>query len=146
MIKMLIIGTPMDIDRLASQINAVSNLKAGTLWFWGESFGRPGDNYHSVVGCRAEGNAIVLNFDAGETLTICNPEGVQFSQGEFSIADASAVRWEWCYDEPSDNSPHRYFDEFIREGDRIFGSTNRKSGWLSRLITPSPTVKAIEIL
>jgi hypothetical protein len=134
----------MDTNTLASQINAVPKLKAGTLRFWGEWFGRPGDNYHTVVSCRAEGTSLVLDFDGAEILVVRDPDGVQFGADVFLVASASFIRWEWFdYGRPH-TLENCYFYEFIREESGIIGSTN--FNWYAPRLAPSPIENAVEIL
>jgi hypothetical protein len=74
----------------------------GTLSFYGESFGRPGDNIHTIVAARSEpegyGQAerLVLTFDQGETLTVSDPQGLEVG-ATFAIASATRVTWRWFY-------------------------------------------------
>ncbi len=134
----------MDVSAIASQINAVPNLKAGSLRFWGEWFGKPYDNQHTVVGCRSEGSTLVLDFDGAETLRIDDPKGVQFNPKVFSVADATAVRWEWFYYGRPHTPGNRYFYAFVRSDSRITASTN--VDWYKPNLAPSATEKAVEIL
>jgi hypothetical protein len=134
----------MDVSALARRINAMQNVKAGSLRFWGEWFGKPYDNQHRVVGCRSEESSLVLDFDGAETLTIDDPEGVQIGPDVFSVADATAVRWEWFYYGRSHTPQNRYFYEFVRTDSGIEASTN--VDWCELTLAPSPTASAVEIL
>ncbi|MGH3023247.1 MAG: hypothetical protein ACRDNI_06285, partial [Gaiellaceae bacterium] len=55
------------------------------------------DNQHTLSGVSGDDKAIVLSFDAGETLTTWNPAGVSVAEDGLRIARASRVRWEWFY-------------------------------------------------
>ena len=72
-------------------------LKAGTLQFWGEWFGRPHDNIHRVVECNASKEVLKLRFNLGETLSVWRPTGCVADEQEFSIRGADRVLWEWFY-------------------------------------------------
>jgi len=79
-------------DRLSMRL---PNIKSGTLRIWGEWFGRPYDNIHTITAAIAEGDRLVISFDQGETLIIESPNNAAFDQGKFQITTASRVRWEW---------------------------------------------------
>jgi len=57
-------------DRIQELLPAV---KRGTLRFWGQWFGRPSDNVHSVVGCAAAGDRLEVRFDQKERLVVTRP-------------------------------------------------------------------------
>ena len=135
----------MGAQEIAKSINAsLPTLKAGTLRFWGEWFGRPYDNMHQVVRCSAEGNLVTLEFNEGETLAISKPEGLVLKEGIFSIQSAARVRWEWFYYGRPKTEENRYFEEFVNEGAKISVTTN--VNWYSPEFKPSLTEKAVEIL
>ena len=74
-------------------------LKSGTLRFSGQWFGRPMDNYHRITENRFDEvtNVLEIDFDAGEKLLIWNPVNYSISEQEFTITEATKVRWEWCH-------------------------------------------------
>ena len=83
---------------IADQIQrALPNLKSGTLRMFGDWFGKPWDNFHTLVSAEAEGNCLVLTFDAGETLRVWDPAGFEGDAATFRIQRASRVRWQWYY-------------------------------------------------
>ena len=134
----------MNVSALASEINALSAVKAGTIRFWGEWFGKPYDNYHKVVRCSAADASLVIEFDEGELLTIRDPEGVNISADVFSVRNATLVRWEWFYYGRAQSTGKRYFYEYVRDGSQITGSTN--VDWYQPVLAPSSTENAVEIL
>lgn len=69
----------------------------GSLRFWGDWFGRPADNIHTVVSTEffPKDNRLVLHFADGETCTIYNPAGIVNEKEEFRIKDASRIEWQW---------------------------------------------------
>jgi hypothetical protein len=81
-------------NRLSKQLPRV---KSGTLRIWGEWFGRPYDNVHTITTAVAQGDTLIISFDQGETLTIESPDKAAFDQNRFQIGIASRVRWEWFY-------------------------------------------------
>lgn len=72
-------------------------LGAGSLLLFGEPFGRPFDNIHTLVHTEAnpDADSVTLVFDAGETLQIWNPEEVVIDAEGLRIGRASRLRWEW---------------------------------------------------
>lgn len=122
----------------------MSAVKAGSLRFWGEWFGKPYDNYHRIVRCTAADMSLVIEFDEGELLTIRDPEGVTVSADAFSVKDATLVRWEWFYYGRPRSPGNRYFYEYVRDGSKITGSTN--VDWYTPLLAPSAAENAVEIL
>jgi hypothetical protein len=86
--------------------------QVGSLRFWGEWFGRPYDNCHTLVSCRAEEDVLRLSFDQGETLSTWSPTGLTLDK---STSDADRVRWEWfSYGKAKtpENLYNLYFEEF----------------------------------
>ncbi|WP_158928068.1 hypothetical protein [Acidisphaera sp. S103] len=81
-------------NRLSRQL---PHVKRGTLRIWGEWFGRPYDNIHTIIAAVARGDTLILSFDQGETLTIESPGKATFDQYTFRINVASRVHWEWFY-------------------------------------------------
>ena len=73
--------------------------KRGTLRFWGEWFGRPMDNIHTVVDALYDetDRILILLFDQGEKCTVFNPVGIVNEQNHFHIDDASKIVWEWYH-------------------------------------------------
>ena len=73
--------------------------KRGTLCFWGEWFGRPMDNFHTVVDAQYDKsvNTLTLLFDQGEKCTVYNPDGIVNEQKQFHITDADKIVWEWYH-------------------------------------------------
>ena len=98
-------------ERIQRQIPA---LKQGTLRFWGQWFGRPHDNLHTVTGASADGDSLLVTFDEGETLLVVQPADAIVDEATFTIGGAASVRWEWnAYGNPP--GPRR-FREYTRSG------------------------------
>lgn len=107
--------------RISQQLPLV---KSGTLRIWGEWFGRPYDNIHRITEASADGSKLILSFDQGETLTICDPERATLDARTFQIVDATRVRWEW-YDYGRRRSPaNLYFLDYRLEPEGWTVSTN----------------------
>jgi hypothetical protein len=132
-----------EANRIARLIQGrLVNPKRGTLRFWGQWFGRPYDNIHTVVAARADGDVLELAFDAGETLRILEPRKALINESQFVIPEAKAVRWEWnSYGNPSGR---RYFEEYLRTGEEITATTD--VDWYTPGLRPSASESAVEIL
>ena len=104
-----------EAEKIVEQLSGnLSNVKSGGLRIWGQWFGRPMDNWHSLVACEAEGNNLLLKFNEDETLCVWAPRQAVISDKIFRIKDADRVRWEWfCYGRPKTPS-NRYFEDFIK--------------------------------
>ena len=72
-------------------------IRSGTLRFWGVWFGRPHDNWHSVVRAEADGDCLVIHFNEEETLKVWHPQGWHIDAQEFVIHSASRVLSQWYW-------------------------------------------------
>lgn len=107
-------------QEMAQTINrAPPRLKHGSLQFFGEWFGRPGDNNHSIAAAAADENRLLLIFDGDETLVVWDPEELELESDQLLvIRSASRVRWEWfSYGEPKTPENWHYI-EYRKNGDR----------------------------
>lgn len=111
---------------------------------WGEWFGKPHDNIHSINRCSAVGSTLMLEFNNGEILTVENPEGIEISDTVFSIRSASAVRWEWFYYGRPHTEDNRYYYQFARSGSVVKAQSN--VDWYKPNLAPSPEKNAAELL
>jgi len=68
----------------------------GTPRLFGEFYGKPLDDYKRVIRTRyfAGDDALLLEFETGEVLTVYAPRGVESSDTVFRIRDASRLIWE----------------------------------------------------
>jgi len=79
-----------EAQSIATEINrTVSKIKAGSLRFFGEWFGRPYDNGHQVVSASAVENVLTIRFNEDETLSVWDPSKSKISGSEFEIKSAS---------------------------------------------------------
>ena len=105
-------------QKMAQTIDrARPRLKRGSLQFFGEWFGRPWDNSHSIVAAKGNENCLRLTFDDDETLDVWDPTELELESDHlFVIRSASRVRWEWfSYGEPK-TPDNRHYIEY-RNGD-----------------------------
>lgn len=117
-------------------------LKSGSLRFWGQWFGRPMDNLHTVTGASADGESLEVRFDNGETLRVVRPTGWVIAERAFRIDNAARLRWEWnAYGNPPGK---RHFEEYVRNGDDIEATTD--VDWYVPSLQPSATEPAVVIL
>ena len=109
-------------------------VKGGTLCFWGHWFGRPYDNFHTIVSVDFDNQNenLKLRFSEGETLIITKAEeikeliGNEPSTNRLQILKAEKVYWEWnSYGELATTENLLYY-EFKRVGQQILVETNSK--------------------
>ncbi len=114
-----------EANEIAERIKSLlPNVKSGTLRFFGNWFGRPYDNHHTIESAEAKDNCLILTFNEKETLSIWNPRGFKISQDEFQIDSASRVLWQWyCYGRPQ-TSENLYYEDFVVEGNEVKAKTN----------------------
>jgi len=134
-----------EVQRIADRLRReIPQAPRGTLRFWGEWFGRPHDNIHTLISCRAEKNLLQLEFDQGESLFVWSPDGLTISEQRFRISDAARVRWEWFYYGRPQTPENRYFQDFTKTAAGITASTN--VDWYKATFHPTETEPAVEIL
>jgi hypothetical protein len=133
------VGTFAEIIR-----RALPTVKKGSLRIWGEWFGKPYDNWHTLTGCDAEGEALRLYFDDDEKLIVWSPKGLIADMSTFRIAQADRVRLEWFYYGRPKVSSNLYFEDFVKSGQRICVTTN--VDWYEPKFMPKATEPAVEIL
>jgi hypothetical protein len=84
-----------EAEACAEQIHrALPKVKAGTLRIWGEWFGPPYDNWHTIKTCDANGDRLRLDFDQSEKLLVWSPTGLTVDKSTFRVTGAKRVRWE----------------------------------------------------
>ena len=71
----------------------------GTMRFWGIWFGKPMDNYHTVISAALDEkpNILTINFDGGEKCIVYEPDGIVSSENTFYIENATRVIWTHYY-------------------------------------------------
>ena len=114
-----------ETEEIADRIHkAIPHVKKGSLRFWGEWFGRPHDNIHTLVRGEVENGCLRLLFDQGETLSIWFPRGLSINESTFKIKTATRVRWEWFYYGRPQVSSNLYFMEFEKSGTGVTANSN----------------------
>jgi hypothetical protein len=137
--------TVSEAQQIAARVRSLlPKVKAGTLRIWGEWFGRPHDNYHTIVGCDGDNELVHISFNEGETLTLWNPRGFHIDQETFRIGTAARVRWEWYYYGRPKTPENRYYEDYLKAGDLVTASTN--ADWTTFKLRPDPRSDAVEIL
>ncbi len=91
-------------------------LPSGTLRFWGVWFGRPYDNYHTIVCVEADGDCLVVHFNEEETLRVWQPAEWQIDSKQFIIRSASRVLWQWFWYGRPHTPGNLMSHDFVREG------------------------------
>lgn len=123
---------------------AIPRSLSGSLCFWGEWFGRPHDNRHTLISCEAEHTALRLLFDQSETLSIWSPKGLTIDRSSFRIAEARRVRWEWFAYGRAKTRENLYFMDFVRSGEVITATTN--VDWYNPSLDPDAEEAAVELV
>jgi hypothetical protein len=132
-----------EASRIAVLIRGqLPNVKSGSLRFWGQWFGRPYDNIHTIVDATATVESLWLHFNCGESLQIDAPRNAVVELDRLVIRDAGRVHWEWNkYGNPPGR---RYYQEYVRCGDHI--DTNTDVDCYRPVLQPCVTESAVEIL
>ena len=129
-------------ESFASEINGkLTNLKVGSLRFWGHWFGRPYDNFHRIVSCSALDDTLFLRFNENEVLSVWSPVRLTASSTQFRIAQASRVRWEWFY-YGRPQIPENLFFEDLEYGSKIHSNVD----WHALNLTVDFSQPAAELL
>ena len=92
----------------------------GSLWFFGESFGRPGDNIHRVKSISYDGKLLVIVFEQWEELFVYNPENIESDEKKLKIGKASKVKWSYI---PYGNYSERKTITYIHKKNEIIKIT-----------------------
>lgn len=136
----------MDLTELVLEISALlPAVKSGPLRLWGQSFGRPGEDWHTLVSCNATGDCLRLHFTDDEVLAVWNPTEVQIDKDHFRIGSATEMRFTcyWGIQRTSENI--RYRDYSLHNGLVIFRTNENRvpgSGWLPEsTVSSTPAVE-----
>src|SRR5882724_662530 len=122
----------------------LGGLKAGTLKIFGDWFGRPHDNVHTIVSVKSDGECLIVGFNEGEELKVWNPSQTTIDDDTFEIGKAERVRWEWFFYGRSKIAENRYFLEYKGSGNTIRGETN--VDWYKPSFATSPVSPAVELV
>jgi hypothetical protein len=129
---------------ISGRVNSLlPRVKAGTLRFFGQWFGRPYDNYHLIESAKAKDGCLILTFDEKETLSVWNPSSFRISAEEFQIDAASRVLWQWFYYGRPRTPENLYFEDYVVEGGKIRTETN--VDWYEPKLQPSLSEAAVKI-
>ena len=86
------------VDRLQIAVKSVPidiMTERGSLFFFGESFGRPYDNIHKIKSIHYDGELLVICFDQWEELFVYHPQDIKSTEKELRIGAASKVKWRY---------------------------------------------------
>ena len=132
-------------QEIANRIReGLPKVKRGSLRFWGVCFGRPHDNWHTLTGCKAEGDCLSLAFDGGESLVVWSPGGLSLDDSIFQIKTATRVRWEWFYYGRPQLAENLRFMDFERSGRVVTANTNTE--FSDQPLKPKVSNPAVELL
>jgi hypothetical protein len=133
-----------DVEIMGERIRELlPNVKGGSLRFWGVWFGKPHDNFHTLLRCETTENILKLFFDRGETLSVWSPIRMAADKSTFRIDQADRVRWEWFYYGRPKTAANLFFEDFVRTGQTVDASTN--IDWYSPDLSADLSLPAVEI-
>ena len=133
------------VDVLAEDLRSrLPSLKRGSLRVFGDVFGGRVDNVHTIVGVRARGDCLLLDFDRGELLQVWEPDGVTADARVFRIERATRVRWEWFHYGREPSPENRRLIEHVLVGDEVTVTTDSPS-W-ARGLAPAVGRPAVELV
>lgn len=81
--------------RIATEIDLLGPRSfGGSIAFFGDVLGGRVDNHHTLIGARASGLQLILQFDYGIEVRVWRPQGAVFHAPALIIAGASKIRLE----------------------------------------------------
>ena len=91
--------------------------RTGCLKFFGQWFGRPYDNQHSIVGVEQNDQVLSVKFQGGEIMKVWGATEVK-SSPHLEILGANRVQLAWNYDKPRtmEYVVNGTFVEHLRDG------------------------------
>jgi uncharacterized protein YndB with AHSA1/START domain len=134
-----------EAERLARLIGEQPSAVHGSLRVFGDWFGKPYDNDHSVTRASAEDDRLRLDFGDGETLLVWQPRGgfIDATNG-LRISRAVRVRFEHFYYGRPQVPENRYFVEHVVSAASVSASSN--ADWYTPHFAPSLAHAAVELL
>ena len=130
--------------KIAERIgHLLPRIKAGTLRFFGEWFGRPYDNMHVIKRAEAKDDCLIVTFDQREMLSVWNPSGFKINEKEFQIDSASRVLWQWYYYGRPQTPQNLYYFDYFFEGNELMAKTN--VDFYEPHLQPNPNEVAVKI-
>lgn len=115
------------------------NLKSGSLRFFGEWFGKPLENYHTILEINyiELEDCLAITFDDKEILSVWNPYGITCNKKQFKIEKATWLRWAWYKYGCTKTPDNLLFVEFFRFNGVLTGRSNTECFDFSRLQEPA---------
>ena len=102
----------------------VGKLKSGSLQFYGDWFGKPMDNFHTIIDADSNEDIINIYFDEGERLIVYSPSDVSIGHDIFQIKKADKIRWEWYSYGQDKTEDNKYYLEYTCENSQVTGKSN----------------------
>jgi hypothetical protein len=116
---------------------------AGTLQIFGQWFGRPYDNIHTLVGAQWDSDHLLMRFNGGESLRVWQPEGLSVHGRQFVISSATRVLWQWYYYGRPQIPQNLYFEDYVVHSDHIVAKSS--ADWYVPNLKPDSTKPAVII-
>ena len=114
----------------------------GTLCVFGDWFGRPHDNWHSVIAFEFTEGHLRFSFNEGETLDVWGVCDIREEGKGIVIQHADRVRWEWFYYGRPKLPENRFFREHVVKEGAIEAACNEPS---PPAFKPTPNKPAVSI-
>src|SRR5665213_610819 len=129
-------------EDIAAILHRHSTEISGSLCVFGDWFGKPMDNLHTMTDYESKEDYVKLSFGEGETLEVWRPRGVkQEAKKRFVIQTADRVRWEWFYYGRPKLPENRFFIEHGMKSGKIEVSAN--ATWYGPVFHPSMLEPAV---
>jgi hypothetical protein len=131
-------------DAAAELQPLIGSVKQGSLRVFGDWFGRPYDNIHTVRSAVAKGNELVVGFDGNERLRVVSPDDWEFGEHSFRIQRARRVVWTWfCYGR--EQTPENLFTEehWVDDDGEVCAFSD--ANWYTPTFAPTKESAAVEL-
>ena len=125
------------VDKLQLAIKDVAIdivTKGGSLFFFGEAFGRPYDNNHKIKSIHYDGELLVICFEQWEELFVYNPQDIESTEKELRISSASKLKWR--YIPYGNHSGYRTIIYECKDG-QVFKTVSDKQILMGEGVTPA---------
>lgn len=133
-----------NLNEIAALISSsLPFVKRGTPRLFGVWFGKPYDNWYTIIGCHVIDSHLIIYFDNDMLLHVWSPSGVTCNKEIFKIVDADKVRLEWCLNRQPRPLDACFMELVKRDG--ALDALPRGEGLFS-IFRPSLEEPAVEVL
>ena len=114
-------------DEIVEQLKNQDNLfKGGTLRIYGDWFGKPHDNYHTLKSAEfnIQQNRLTLFFNEGEKLEVYNPRNILEASTFLKVIDADRIKLTWYYYGKAQDKENQYYLDYKVNNNKILTETD----------------------